>query len=370
MVYNKFIKLISLCLISLWCLHSEAKFLKEIKRKHRIESIQPKLPIVFSKNYDVGFFGLEKLHPFDSKKYGKVRNYLVNIVGIQSNQFYVPERITRDNLLIVHTEHYLESLKSSEVVARIAENPALAYLPNFIVRKNLLEPMQDATGGTVLAVDLAMNSTNGPKWAINLAGGYHHCKGKGRNISKEKSGNSDEGGGFCIYADIQLAIEKLWQKKPNAKVLIVDLDAHQGNGHEAYFKDNNRIAILDIYNYEIYPHDYKVIGKNVFNYPVKSYIDDAAYLHILKTALPDAIAKFKPDLIFYNAGTDVYEKDPLGCMSISDQGIIKRDAFVFEQGMISAIPIVMVLSGGYTQESASIIGKSIENILKNVLKVI
>ena len=151
--------------------------------------------------------------------------------------------------------------------------------------------------------------------------------------------------------------------------MIIDLDAHQGNGHEDFFKAEDRVAIFDIYNSEIYPHDYAARTRIDYNYPVASGIADEEYLKLLSEKLPAALDESKPNFIIYNAGSDIFEEDPLGRMKISAQGISKRDELVFKFARERNIPILMVLSGGDTKKSAGIIGKSIENILKNVLKV-
>ena len=312
----------------------------------------PILPIVYHKNYNIGFLGLEKFHSFDSKKYGKIHKYLIDNVGIHKNQFYKPAEITDEELKKVHSQKYHRKLHdyASTTFAQISGLWPLRLLPNFLTRKYALQPMQLATGGTIKATELALQKG----WAINLSGGYHHAK-------------KDTGDGFCAYADIPLAACKVFEKNPNAKIMIVDLDAHQGNGHEAILGPDERVAIFDVYNSSIYPNDHGVKQYIRFNHPVRSNIQDNEYLEIVKKNLPEAINTAKPDLIIYNAGTDIFEKDMVGSMNISENGIKQRDEIVFEQALSRDIPIVMVLSGGYTKESAGIISKSIENLLKKVI---
>ena len=311
-----------------------------------------KLPLVYHNDYNICFFGLENLHPFDSKKYGKIYKYLIDKVGIGENQFHKPEEVTDEQLKKVHSQEYLKTLhdSASKTFAQIIEIDLFRFLPNFITRKKALWPMRLATGGTLKATELAFKHG----WAINLSGGYHHAK-------------KDKGGGFSAYADIPLAAYNVFEKDPNAKIMIVDLDAHQGNGHEAILGPDKRVTIFDVYNGSIYPQDHQVKRYIKFDYPVESYIQDKAYLKIISEKLPEAIDTVKPDLIVYNAGTDIFEKDPLGRMGISKDGIKNRDEFVFSQALAHNIPIVMVLSGGYTKESAGIIGKSIENLIKKVI---
>ena len=311
-----------------------------------------KLPIIFHKDYDISLAGLEKLHPFDSCKYGKVREYLIKNAGILKSQFYAPEKVTDQELLKVHTPEYLDSLSHSSVVARITEIALLSYVPNFFLKRTLLHAMKLATGGTVLGAELALKHG----WAINLSGGYHHAK-------------KENGEGFCVYADIPLAVNKIFESHPEYKIMVVDLDAHQGNGHEACLKDEKRVTIFDVYNRSVYPRDKEAQKRIDFNFPVGVGIDDDSYLSIVSNHLPVAFDNVKPDLIIYNAGTDIFEEDPLGLMKVSENGIIKRDELVFQYARERNIPIFMVLSGGYTKKTAHIIGRSIHNVLTNVLDV-
>lgn len=306
-----------------------------------------KVPIIFSKHYDITLLGLQRLHPFDSEKYGRVYQYLVNKVGIDTNRFHVPEIVSEKDLLSVHTKEYLSSLNKSINIARVAELMLISLVPNFILQSRVLKPMKYATGGTILGCRLAMEYG----WAINLSGGYHHAK-------------SESGDGFCFFADIPIAVYKLFEKNPELSIMIIDLDAHQGNGYASIFKDDSRIHIFDVYNEEIYPQDLEAKRYIEFDYPIKSYIEDKEYLSLLEREIGSSMEKSKPDLIIYNAGTDILRGDPLGCMSISECGIIKRDETVFRNALNNKIPVLMVLSGGYTKKSAKVIGRSIENILR------
>lgn len=307
------------------------------------------VPIVFHEDYDISFFGIEKLHPFDTQKYGKIARHLQQTCNIAPKDFQKPEKMTDAQLQLVHTAGYLASLKYSRTIATIAEIAPLRYLPNFLLQRNMMNGMRYASAGTVLGAELAM--THG--WSINLAGGYHHAK----------AGNGE---GFCFFADIPLAIKKLREKNPALKVLVVDLDAHQGNGLEAILGPDPLTHIFDMYSGNNYPSDSAVFKYIDFNYPLADYIQDQDYLAILKKELPKAIKATKPDLIIYNAGTDIFEQDPLGKMRVTENGIIERDLFTFSQALDNKTPILMVLSGGYSTESAHIVGTSIENILKKL----
>lgn len=309
-----------------------------------------KLPIIYSKQYNIQFFGLEKRHPFDAAKYEKIYRYLTEKLGIDESRFYRPRPVTQKELLSIHTLEYLQSLKSAVAIAQIAELPPLAVLPGWLLRQVILKPMRYATGGTLLAVELAFQYG----WAINLAGGYHHAKGA-------------SGEGFCFYADIPIAVYTALKKNPDLSVLVVDLDVHQGNGCAYLFKHDPQIRIFDVYNYNIYPWDKRAQQYVDFRYPIAPTITEIDYLALIEEKLTQAIQDCSPDLLIYNAGTDILAGDPLGGMNISEQGIIHRDALVFRQACAHDIPIVMVLAGGYTRQSASVIAHSIEYLLKTII---
>ncbi|MBN1525423.1 MAG: histone deacetylase [Spirochaetales bacterium] len=309
-----------------------------------------KLPIVYSDGYSIELLGLEQLHPFDTVKYKKVYDALLSHAGLAPEQFYTPQAVTAEQLLLVHTPAYLKALENPSLTARIAGVTEIARIPPHLIEESIYKPMKLATGGTILAATLALSHG----WAINLSGGYHHAK-------------ADSGGGFCYFADIPVAVHILWNKNPELRILVVDLDAHQGNGYASVFQDDERVFIYDLYNRNIYPLDKPAAGYIDFAHPVSSGIDDSEYIRILQTTLPDAIKKSNPGLIIYNAGTDVFEEDPLGGMKLSKKGIVERDSIVFTSALKNNIPVCMVLSGGYTKKSAQIISESIEFLISTVI---
>ncbi|XP_040424355.1 histone deacetylase 11 isoform X4 [Cygnus olor] len=264
-------------------------------------------PIVYSPDYNITFMGLEKLHPFDAGKWGKVINFLKEEKLIGDDLIVQAREATDEDLLVVHTRRYLNKLKAGK-----------------------------------LAVDRG--------WAINVGGGFHHC-------------SSDKGGGFCAYADITLAIKFLFERVPGvSKATIIDLDAHQGNGHERDFMDDQKVYIMDVYNRYIYPGDgfaKRAIKRKV---ELEWGTEDTEYLQKVHTHVEGALNELKPDIIVYNAGTDILDGDPLGGLAISPQGIVKRDEVVFKAARSRRIPILMVTSGGYQKRTARIIADSILNL--------
>lgn len=320
---------------------------KENHETRLYQDIKPtQWPIIYSPEYNIGFLGLEKLHPFDAGKWGKVYNFLKDAEMIRDDTTVRAIEATERDLLVVHTKGYINNLKWSINVAAITEVPPVAFLPNFIVQRKVLRPFRYQTGGTILAGKLAQERG----WAINIGGGFHHC-------------SADRGGGFCAYADITLSIKFMFDRLEGiAKILIIDLDAHQGNGHERDFMNDERVYIMDVYNRGIYPHDgfaKRAIKRKV---ELSHFTDDTTYLALVDRHTSEALEEFQPDAVIYNAGTDILEGDPLGNLSISAQGIIERDRLVFSHVRSRNIPIFMVTSGGYQRSTARIIADSILNL--------
>ncbi|KAF8040688.1 hypothetical protein BT93_B2808 [Corymbia citriodora subsp. variegata] len=309
-----------------------------------------KVPLVYSPSYDIAFLGIEKLHPFDSSKWGRICQFLISEGALVKSHIIEPLEASKEDLLVVHSESYLKSLKSSARVAMIIEVPPVALLPNCLVDQKVLLPFRKQVGGTILAAKLAKERG----WAINVGGGFHHC-------------SADQGGGFCTYADISLCIHFAFARLNISRVMIIDLDAHQGNGHEIDFSDDRRVYILDMFNPQIYPFDYEARRYINQKVEVMSGTSTTAYLKKLDEALEVAAHAFDPELVVYNAGTDILEGDPLGRLKITPDGITSRDEKVFRFARERSIPIVMVTSGGYMKSSARVIADSIVNLSQKCL---
>ncbi|XP_011915624.1 PREDICTED: histone deacetylase 11 isoform X1 [Cercocebus atys] len=280
-------------------------------------------PIVYSPRYNITFMGLEKLHPFDAGKWGKVINFLKEEKLLSDSMLVEAREASEEDLLVVHTRRYLNELK-----------------------RKVLRPLRTQTGGTIMAGKLAVERG----WAINVGGGFHHC-------------SSDRGGGFCAYADITLAIKFLFERVEGiSRATIIDLDAHQGNGHERDFMDDKRVYIMDVYNRHIYPGDR--FAKQAIRRKVELEwgTEDDEYLDKVERNIEKSLQEHLPDVVVYNAGTDILEGDRLGGLSISPAGIVKRDELVFRMVRGRHVPILMVTSGGYQKRTARIIADSILNL--------
>jgi histone deacetylase 11 len=171
------------------------------------------VPLVYSPAYNITAWGLEKLHPFDSVKYGRIYRWLLRQGLRRPRDFVAPPRLTEAELLSVHTPEYLASLKRREVLYGILEVSVVRHLPAWVTAWRVLGPMALASSGTILAARLALERG----LALNLSGGYHHaCPARGS--------------GFCVYADIPLALQMLHREGRIRSALVVDVDAHQGDG--------------------------------------------------------------------------------------------------------------------------------------------
>jgi histone deacetylase 11 len=325
-------------------------------------------PIVYHENYNIGCSGfagtiLRKIHPFDGTKYRRIAENIAQELHMDpATQWYQPQTpVTTQEKLLVHTPEYLASLsKSSTISEAIDCGQLLAWLPNSMLQKLILRPMEWATSGTILAVHLALEHG----WAINLGGGYHHAA-------------PSKGEGGCIFSDVSIALQVLWQKQPNIKVLIIDLDAHQGNGFENAVSNDPRVLYFDVFNPHAGLADSEIIAtsRNIIAEPLDGgrlsstlwgiTFPDVLVEHCVNRNVTDAeYFGRQPDLIVYNAGSDINSNDPWGCMNVSEQGIIDRDSYIFAQAASHKIPICMVLSGSYFPRSAEVISQSIVQVVK------
>jgi histone deacetylase 11 len=272
------------------------------------------VPLVYSPNYDITAFGLERLHPFDSRKYRRIRDWLVRQGLRQRGDFVAPLPCTQADLLRVHTGGYLRSLRSRRELARILEVP-------------------------IVGVERGL--------AINLGGGYHHA-------------GADRGGGFCAYADVPLGLLALEEEGRLGSALVVDTDAHQGNGTADTIRPWPWAHQVDFFEQDIFPWPKAEEDVSV---PLLAGTNGAEYLDALYEHLPAALERFRPDLVVYNAGSDVLWSDPLSRLLLTAEEMAERDLYVVSEVRERGVPLAMVLSGGYGPSSWEAHARSIEGIL-------
>jgi len=318
--------------------------MKQVKAPRGGRAYNNRVAIVYSKHYQMSLGGLEKLHSFDIRKYARI--YLkLNTEGLlRPDDVFVPEAVTEEQILLVHTPEFLDSLKDSPTVAKYLEAPFVAVVPNPMVDAAILNAFRHATGGTVLAGRLALKHG----LAINIGGGYHHAK-------------PYQGEGFCIYADMPIAIRALQKDKLIRRAMVIDLDVHQGNGTAVCFSTDDSVFTFSMHQGNIYP-----IPKSVSDMDIEldPGTDDETFLAILRKNLGGAIDRADPDIVFLQAGCDTLEGDPLASLSMSLEGIVARDAMVIDECVKRRIPVAMTLGGGYSKRAWEVQYASIARTLK------
>lgn len=308
------------------------------------------VPIVYHSKYNITAFGLERLHPFDSVKYRRIHDWLIGQGLRKRAEFVHPKPSENSELELIHPPEYLSSLRSRTVLARILEVPIVRLLPSWLLAWRILKPMRWATGGTLLTCRLAL----GKGLAINLGGGFHHA-------------GPNRGGGFCAFADVPLALAILKEEELVTSVLVVDTDAHQGNGTADAIRPWSWAHILDFFEEDIFPWP-KV--QEDMPVPLPPGTRGAEYLDALREHLPKVLEQLRPGLVVYNAGSDVLDNDPLSRFSLTTNEMAERDCFVVTETRDRRIPLAIVLSGGYGPLSWQAHAQSIEGILTRFDKTI
>jgi len=235
-----------------------------------------------------------------------------------------PEPATDEDLLLVHTPEYLEKLKnnalSHEEVLKL-EIPA---------SPEILKVFRLMAGGTLLAAEKALTEEVG----IHIGGGFHHSF-------------PDHGEGFCMLNDVAIAVRKLQKQKKVKKILLIDLDVHQGNGNAFIFINDPDVYTFSIHEEENYPNP-KPAGS--LDVGLHSGTQGPDYLEALDASLVKIRNEIKPDIIFYIAGSDPFEGDQLGRLKLSLADMKRRDERVRNFCKELKVPVVITLAGGYAFE--------------------
>jgi histone deacetylase 11 len=301
--------------------------------------------VVYSRRYQIRLGGFEKLHSFDIDKYSKIYLGLVADGVLDPADVFVPDEIERADLLRVHSEEYIDRrLKRSRLVARYLEFGLATIAPAGYLDNAVLRPFRYATGGTLLAARLALRHGV----VVNLGGGYHHAE-------------PDAGGGFCIYADMPIAIRTLQEEGKIKRALVVDLDVHQGNGTAVCVASDDAVYTFDMHEEGIYPIPKE---ENDLDVALPAGTDDEEYLATLSEHLSDVFDRARADIVFYQSGVDVLAGDPLAHLRMTIDGVVARDGMVIAEARRRGIPIVMVLGGGYSRDAWMAQYRSIRSIIE------
>jgi acetoin utilization deacetylase AcuC-like enzyme len=266
-------------------------------------------------------FPLPAGHRFPIEKYALLRGAVVAEGLIAPSQVHEPPRATVEELTRVHTREYIDRLTSGEL------SDAELRVLGFPWSPALVERSYRAVGGTVSAARSALRAG----LSMNLAGGTHHAF-------------PDRGEGFCVFNDVAVAIRALRAEGAIRRAAIIDLDVHQGNGTHAIFADDPDTFTFSMHAASNYPF-HKVPG--TLDIELADGTGDAEYLARLAAALPRVLNGGTPDLVIYLAGADPHERDRLGRLKLTFEGLERRDAMVLEACRDVGIPVAITIAGGY-----------------------
>lgn len=263
-------------------------------------------------------------HRFPMEKYDLLPKQLIHEGTCTEEDFFVPKKIAFSALKRVHTPLYLENLLKGKL------NSKEIRKIGFPLSKILIEREQIIAGGTVEGALKALK--NGI--AMNIAGGTHHAF-------------SDHGEAFCLLNDQAIAAQYLLDHTPVQRVLIIDLDVHQGNGTAEIFKYNPQVFTFSIHGAKNYPFHKETSDLDI---ALEDHTPDQVYLDQVKLHVPLLIEEFQPDFIFYLCGVDVVATDKLGRLGMSINGCKTRDQLVLSLCKEKNIPVQCSMGGGYSKD--------------------
>ncbi len=290
-------------------------------------------------------------HVFPAEKYCRVHRKLIETGVADASDFVIPHPATDQDVLLVHTPQYVHKLRTGTLSAKEELEMEVPYSPE-LVRAFWL-----SAGGSILAADHALHEGA----AFSLGGGFHHAF-------------PDHGEGFCMIHDVAIAIRRMQHDEKISRAMTLDCDVHQGNGTAIIFPSvrNTRAPLPSTGHPILSPGPARVRGAHegeVFtislhqenNYPrwkppsaidvnLPDEIGDEAYLGWLDNALNAGLSMFTPDLLCYIAGADPYREDQLGRLSLTIDGLKRRDELVFRMARAHNIPVMVTLAGGYAHK--------------------
>jgi acetoin utilization deacetylase AcuC-like enzyme len=260
-------------------------------------------------------------HPFPMGKFAALHRILLAEGVARPQDLVEPQEAQWADLRLAHGGGYLGALADGSLERAAERRMGLPWSPALVRRSRL------ATQGTLNAALMALEDGV----AGNLAGGTHHAF-------------ADRGEGFCVLNDVAVAIRVLKQRSFARRVLVVDLDVHQGNGTAAIFAGDPEVFTFSVHGAKNFPFHKETSSLDV---GLPDGTGDDAYLDALAAHLGPAFEEARPDLVFYLAGVDPVEGDRFGRLSLTPAGLRERDRFVLETVRNQGAPVVIVLSGGY-----------------------
>jgi acetoin utilization deacetylase AcuC-like enzyme len=269
---------------------------------------------------------LPSSHRFPMAKFRLLHQHLQQLDLARPDQLHQPLPIPRRALELVHSRTYHEGFSRDQLTAPEQRRIGLpATTP--LVRRSWL-----AVGGTLLTARLALEHG----LACHLAGGTHHAF-------------PEYGSGFCIFNDVAVTARVLLAEKAVARLMVIDLDVHQGDGTAAIFASDPRVFTFSAHAASNFPLRKQTSDHDL---ALADDLDDDRYLAAVGQVLPELLEQLKPELVIYNAGVDPHRDDRLGRLALSDTGLLLRDRMVLEACLRRGIPVATVIGGGYDAMAA------------------
>ncbi len=268
-------------------------------------------------------------HRFPMEKYDLLPEQLLYEGTLASENFFAPDLIGERWLAHTHSPEYLRRMSALELSRHEVRAIGFPLSAELVHREKLI------VSGSVQAAVHSLQDGIG----MNVAGGTHHAF-------------SDRGEGFCLLNDLAVTANYLLENQLASRVLIVDLDVHQGNGTAKIFGGRRDVFTLSIHGEKNFPHRKE---KSNLDIGVADGVGDREYLAILKSCLPKILEAFEPDFLIYQCGVDVLASDRLGRLSLSQSGLKERDKTVLTLAKSNRIPVMCCMGGGYSRQIREIV---------------
>lgn len=262
-------------------------------------------------------------------KFGKLYDLILGDRIATPEQFHIPDIPPTAWLELVHTSDYVQAYCQGTLDAKALRRIGLPWSAALVKRTCT------AVGGTILTAQLALKQG----LACNTAGGTHHAF-------------PSYGSGFCIFNDLAIASRVLQHQGLAQKILILDLDVHQGDGTAFIFQDDPSVFTFSMHCDVNFPSTKQNSDLDV---PLPEGMEDDAYLQTLASYLPDLLSEFKPNLVLYDAGVDPHIGDRLGKLALTDTGLFRREMQVLSTCIAAGYPVAGVIGGGYADDLDALI---------------
>ncbi len=263
-------------------------------------------------------------HRFPMLKYDLIPEQLVYEGTITGSNLFHPDVLEEPIIAATHHPAYWTKLKTLSLSEKEIRKTG------FELSERLVQREITIMNGTLQCALFALQH----KISINIAGGTHHAF-------------SDRGEGFCLLNDMAIAANHLLKNNLCKKILIVDLDVHQGNGTAEIFQHQPSVFSFSMHGANNYPSQKEISDLDI---PLPDHTDDALYLSTLQKTLPPLLDTVQPDFVFYQSGVDILKTDKLGKLAVSREGCKERDRIVLQLCKTNHLPLCISMGGGYSEK--------------------